>query len=145
MDYREKDRLGTDGRSGTSAMENAGQRNGRARGYNVYSAEYALQLVADKWTVAIFHALRDGATRYGEIRRAVPGISKKMLTQTLRKLERDGLVQRIEFDVTPPHVEYTFTPLAESLLPRLTELCRWAQQFADEVRAAQVQYDAGRE
>jgi DNA-binding HxlR family transcriptional regulator len=115
------------------------------RNQRAYSAEKAVELVSDKWTVEIFHALRDGNRRYGEIRRTVPGISKKMLTQTLRKLERDGLVQRTEYDVTPPHVEYSLTPLAESLLPSLTELCRWFKKFGDDVSAARQQYDQERE
>ena len=74
----------------------------------------ALDRIADKWTCLIVYALLDGPRRHGELKRMIEGISHKMLTQTLRSLEADGLVTRTVIDVIPPHVEYSLTPLGHS-------------------------------
>ena len=96
----------------------------------------ALDRIADKWTCLVVYALVDGPRRHGELRRTIDGISQKMLTQTLRSMEADGLVQRTVFDVVPPAVEYRLTPLGESLAAPLTELCHWAMEHLDEVQQA---------
>ena len=75
----------------------------------------ALERIADKWTCLIVYALLDGPRRHGELKRMIEGISQKMLTQTLRSMEADGLVTRTVIDVIPPHVEYGLTPLGETL------------------------------
>ena len=96
----------------------------------------ALERIADKWTCLIVYALLDGPRRHGELRRTIQGISQKMLTQTLRSLEADGLVARKVVDVIPPHVEYSLTPLGETLSEPLAGICRWAMDHLPEVRAA---------
>jgi DNA-binding HxlR family transcriptional regulator len=98
----------------------------------------ALDRIADKWTCLIVYALVDGAARHGELRRRIEGISQKMLTQTLRSMERDGLVQRTVIDVIPPHVEYALTPLGRTLIEPLTAICRWAMDHLPEVQQARA-------
>ncbi len=84
--------------------------------------------VAEKWTVKTVYVLAQGTKRYNELRRLVEGTSQKMLTQTLRNLERDGLVQRVEYPVVPPRVEYSLTPLGQTLARRFEALCNWAEE-----------------
>ncbi len=99
----------------------------------------ALDLVADKWTMLVIKALADGVRRYGEVRRTVEGISQKMLTQTLRSLERDGLVERTVHPVVPPMVEYRLTPLGATLIEPLSAVSAWAERHMHEVVAAREQ------
>jgi DNA-binding HxlR family transcriptional regulator len=96
----------------------------------------ALERIADKWTCLVVYALVDGPRRHGELRRAIDGISQKMLTQTLRSMEADGLVQRTVFDVVPPAVEYRLTPLGETLEEPLVAICQWAMEHLPELQAA---------
>lgn len=87
-----------------------------------------LDRIADKWTSLVIYALSAGTVRYGELQRRIGGISQKMLTQTLRSLEVDGLVDRKIYPVVPPHVEYSLTPLGRTLIEPLTAVCRWAEK-----------------
>ena len=87
-----------------------------------------LDRIADKWTALIIHALGDGTLRYGELQRRVGGITQKMLTQTLRSLENDGLVERRVYPVVPPMVEYSLTSLGRSLEEPLSAICKWAER-----------------
>lgn len=96
----------------------------------------ALDRIADKWTCLIVYALLDGPRRHGELRRMIEGISQKMLTQTLRSMEADGLVTRTVIDVIPPHVEYSLTMLGETLSGPLVAICRWAMDHLPEMHAA---------
>ena len=98
-------------------------------------ARLALELVSDKWTIRVIHTLRRGTMRYGELQREIGGVSQKVLTQTLRGMERDGLIERSVYPVVPPRTEYSLTPLGQTLLESLNALCRWAEQHIDEVRA----------
>jgi DNA-binding HxlR family transcriptional regulator len=95
-----------------------------------------LNLLANKWTVLVMAALFQGVQRYGQLQRQIEGISPKMLTQTLRALERDGLITRKVYPVVPPMVEYTPTPLGDTLLEPLSALCQWAALHLSEVEAA---------
>ena len=95
-----------------------------------------LDLLADKWTVLVVASLAAGTKRSGELMRKIEGISPKMLTQTLRRLERDGLVSRTVYPVVPPRVEYVLTPLGATLIQPLTALCAWAYDHLDEVETA---------
>jgi len=99
-----------------------------------------LDRIADKWTALVIHALGDGTLRYGELQRRVGGISQKMLTQTLRSLEEDGLVDRRVFPVVPPMVEYTLTPLGRSLQEPLSAICNWAERHLPKM----LEHRAGR-
>lgn len=95
-----------------------------------------LDRIADKWTALLIHVLAEGTTRNGELRRRVAGISQKMLTQTLRSLEEDGIVTRKVYPVVPPKVEYSLTPLGRSLIEPLEAICRWAEAHLAEMEAA---------
>lgn len=86
-----------------------------------------LEIISNKWTALVIYALEDGIIRYGEIGRRIEGISKKMLTQTLRQLERDGLVHRDITPSIPPIVEYSLTRLGETLLQPMRELKQWTR------------------
>jgi DNA-binding HxlR family transcriptional regulator len=96
----------------------------------------ALDRIADKWTCLIVYALLDGPRRHGELKRTIEGISQKMLTQTLRSMETDGLVKRTVIDVIPPHVEYGLTPLGRTLSDPLVAICQWAMDHLPELQAA---------
>lgn len=96
-------------------------------------AQLALELVSDKWTILLVHALKSGTRRYSELMRDVSGISQRMLILTLRHMERDGLITRKVYPVVPPKTEYTLTPLGESLWEPLHNLCLWANSNFDRV------------
>lgn len=95
-----------------------------------------LEMLASKWVYLVVGALKPGRRRYGEIARKVEGITPKMLTQTLRVLERDGLVRREVFPVIPPHVEYELTELGRNLGELLGQIRIWAERYAPEIREA---------
>lgn len=101
-----------------------------------------LDRVADKWTVMLLVLLARGPWRFGALRRAT-GISQKVLAQTLRRLERDGLASRQVFATMPVTVEYAITPLGADLARALETLRHWAEAHIGEVLAAQRRYDAG--
>lgn len=94
-----------------------------------------LDRIADKWTALIIHVLSDGTHRYAELQRQIGGISQKMLTQTLRSLERDGLVRRTIFPVIPPRVDYALTPLGRTLIEPLQAICKWSEKHLSELEA----------
>ena len=91
-----------------------------------YPSRRLLDLIGDKWTPIIVYVLGQGTKRYGELQRHLPDVSKKMLTQTLRALERDGLLSRKVYAEVPPRVDYDLTPLGRAFLEPVTALCRWA-------------------
>ncbi len=101
----------------------------------------SLAKIANKWTAMIVIALSDGPLRFGELRDAVAGISGKVLADTLRDLERDGIVSRTAYDQMPPRVDYELTPLGQTLREPLTALGRWAEQYIEEVLQARDSYD----
>ena len=101
----------------------------------------ALEPIADKWAGLIVYALSRGLMRHNWLYREIEGISQKMLTKTLRRLERDGLVRHEAYPVVPPRVEYSLTPLGETLIRILAELCAWAEEHIEEVEAARRDYD----
>lgn len=101
--------------------------------------------VADKWTLLILEVLEEGGVlRFTQIGRAVPGISQKMLTQTLRAMERDGLVTRTIHPVIPPHVDYELTPLGHSLSAAFCGVWQWAEAHLEEVEGARSRFDAAK-
>ena len=102
----------------------------------------ALDRVADKYTVLVIIFLENAPRRFNELQRVITGISQKMLTQTLRSLERDGLVTRTVFAEVPPRVEYALTLSGETLIKPLAALRDWAEQHIDAVVIAQAEYDA---
>jgi DNA-binding HxlR family transcriptional regulator len=106
------------------------------------AARTILSRVGDKWSVLIVMALCEGPLRFNEIRRRVGAISQRMLTLTLRGMERDGLVTRRVFPTTPPRVEYELTPLGLSLRIPVEVLGQWAIANEAEIAEAQKRYDA---
>jgi DNA-binding HxlR family transcriptional regulator len=101
-----------------------------------------LDTIADRWATLIIELLSDGPKRFGALHRAIEGISQKMLTQTLRTLERDGLVSRRVYPTTPPSVEYALTPLGETLTVPLGALTAWSVANIEQVLTARTTYDA---
>src|SRR2546423_1221300 len=104
-----------------------------------------LARVGDKWTVLVVSLLGEGAKRFNELRHAVGSISQRMLTLTLRGLERDGLVTRTVFPTIPPRVEYELTKLGHSLLAPVSGLGLWARQNRGAIEEARRRYDRGSE
>lgn len=100
-----------------------------------------LARIGDKWSVLIVMVLGDGTRRFSEIMRQVDGISQRMLTLTLRGLERDGLVTRTVFPTVPPRVEYRLTPLGRSLREPVEALGRWAFANQAQIAAARLRFD----
>ena len=98
-------------------------------------SQKVLGRVADRWAALIICALYEGTTmRNGELLRKIGGINQKMLTQTLRNLEKDGLVQRKVYATVPPKVEYSLTSLGESVYKPLDEICRWTEDHLEELK-----------
>jgi DNA-binding HxlR family transcriptional regulator len=100
-----------------------------------------LARVGDRWTVLIVVLLGDGPKRFNEIRRMVSGISQRMLTFTLRGLERDGLVMRTVFPTTPPRVDYELTKLGSTLWEAVEPLGSWARSHVSEILASREKFD----
>ncbi|MER2598499.1 MAG: helix-turn-helix domain-containing protein [Caldilineales bacterium] len=98
-----------------------------------------MQLIGGKWKIIILWAISNQVTRFGELQRAIPSITKKMLASELRALERDGLISRKVYPVVPPKVEYSITPLGDTLRPVLGAMGDWGQTYAlplqDQARA----------
>lgn len=125
--------------------DTSGDSGDPARAWNPYArgcpSRELLDRIGDKWSVLLLGELADGRPhRYAALRDRIEGVSEKMLTQTLRHLEQDGLVARTVFPEIPPHVEYTLTPLGNTLRSPLTALRRWSVQHAAEVMQARERY-----
>jgi DNA-binding HxlR family transcriptional regulator len=98
--------------------------------------------IGDKWSVLIVSRLGNGAMRFNELRRGIGGISQRMLTLTLRGLERDGLITRTVFPTVPPRVDYELTALGRSLLVPVAALADWALKNRRRIEDAQAKFDA---
>jgi DNA-binding HxlR family transcriptional regulator len=101
-----------------------------------------LDLVADKWSLYVVAHLGDGRKRFTELKRGIDGISQRMLTVTLRGLERDGVVLRTVYNVMPPHVAYELTPMGRTLLCATAPLLEWSAEHLPLIDAARATYDA---
>jgi len=124
----------------------AAQRRDREReAYNAFLAEcpsrQLLDRLTDKWTTLLLVALADRSQRYSELARTVAGVSQKMLTQTLRNLERDGLITRHLTPSVPVRVDYELTDLGRSLMPVVRAVKDWAEVHMTDVRAARERFD----
>jgi DNA-binding HxlR family transcriptional regulator len=115
---------------------------------NAYAAacptRQILDRIGDKWAVLILILIRDEPMRFNALRRTIEGISQKMLSQVLKSLERDGLIKRRVFATVPVTVEYSITPLGQTLAAAVDPLRDWAEQNLKEVLSAQRRYDAQR-
>ncbi|HEY8908669.1 MAG TPA: helix-turn-helix domain-containing protein [Desulfosporosinus sp.] len=103
------------------------------------SMELTLALIGGKWKALILWHLSDKTLRYSELRKTLPNVTPKMLTQQLRELEGSGLVKRFIYTQIPPKVEYSLTQSGKSFLPILETMCKWGQNYADEY--AQIEQD----
>lgn len=100
-----------------------------------------LDRIGDKWSLYVVQVLGGGTRRFSELRREIDGITPRMLTVTVRSLERDGLVSRTVYPVVPPRVEYALTPLGATLLQAVCSLVTWADAHLAEIDAARQRYD----
>ena len=114
--------------------------------YDVYEdrcpTRLVLERLADKWALLILDRLKDGPVRFNTLRRDIKRISQKVLAQTLRKLERDGLISRRAFPTVPVTVEYDLTPLGKTLTETVAALAHWAEKNIDTILASQAAYDS---
>ena len=101
-----------------------------------------IQTISGRWSSLLMMALAERAYRFGELRRLVPDISQRMLTQTLADLQRDGYVHREVFPTKPPSVEYSLTDLGRSMFEPLNQLLSWAERNHDAVKAARSRFDS---
>jgi DNA-binding HxlR family transcriptional regulator len=99
-----------------------------------------LDRIGDKWSTLLIFTLGQGSHRFGQLRRAIPDISQRMLTQTLRELQEDGLVSRTVHPTAPPSTEYALTDLGRSLIEPLSALARWAESHHAEIKRARAGY-----
>ncbi|MFL5322473.1 MAG: winged helix-turn-helix transcriptional regulator [Myxococcaceae bacterium] len=105
------------------------------------AAREVLNRVGDKWSVLVIGLLGDGPLRFSELRRTIEGISQRMLTLTLRGLERDGLVTRTMFSTIPPRVDYELTKLGRTLLEPVQQLADWAEKNREGIQSARDAFD----
>lgn len=101
----------------------------------------AIELVGSKWRIAILHVLTSGPVRTKVVQQAMRNVSPKVLTETLRGLERDGLIERRVRAVVPPHVEYALTEMGQSVIPPLSSLCHWAEAHSANRDEARRRFD----
>ena len=101
-----------------------------------------LDTVTSRWAVLVLWALLDGTQRFSDLRRRIGGVSEKMLAQTLQRLERDGFVHRLAHPVIPPHVDYSLTPLGETVARQVAGLTSWIESQVTTVLAARATYDS---
>src|SRR3954464_9027913 len=101
-----------------------------------------LSRIGDKWTVLVVQTLGDGSKRFNELRREIPSVSQRMLTLTLRNLERDGIVSRTVTPTIPPRVDYELTELGQSLQKPIAELAQWALDNIEAIHGAQSAFDS---
>jgi DNA-binding HxlR family transcriptional regulator len=117
------------------------------KAYNVMAASCpsrtVLHRIGARWTVFVVNALADGPRRFTDLKSHIQGITPKVLTETLRSLEVDGLISRHEYAANPPHVEYDLTPLGRSLLVPLLAVRRWAEQHVPDIEAARARHENG--
>lgn len=130
-----------------SPQERVGE---RVRNYNaapmsttICPVRNIMDMVGNKWSALLIMALAERPHRFGELKRAVSDISQRMLTQTLRELQRDGLISRTVHPTAPPTVEYAVTPLGRSLLQPLTQLVGWADTNQHAIEEARLRFEAG--
>jgi DNA-binding HxlR family transcriptional regulator len=105
-------------------------------------AREVLDLVADKWSLFVVATLGAGPLRFNELKRAIDGISQRMLTVTLRGLERDGILTRTVYAVMPPNVTYELTPMGRTLLEATTPLVQWSNEHLAAIERARTEYDS---
>ncbi|MET9252473.1 helix-turn-helix domain-containing protein [Streptomyces sp. NPDC003717] len=111
------------------------------RGDGGRTVRAVLDRICDKWTLLVVATLEDGPLRFSELRRRIPGVSQRMLTLTLRHLERDGLASRTAYAEVPPRVEYALTGLGRSLIAPALALAGWAVEHNADIQSSRAAYD----
>ena len=129
-------------------MQKIGMPKSRAEAFEKYGFTAAncpvrdvMDHISGKWCILMMLELIDGPQRFGELRRRVPDISQRMLTHTLRDLQRDGYVRRVVFPTQPPSVEYSLTELGQSFMRPLVALVDWAAKHHDQIRQSREEFD----
>ena len=108
--------------------------------FSTCTTREVLKLIGDQWTALAIYALESGTKRFSQLYSQIDGVSKKMLTQTLRDLEYNGLVQRVVYPVVPPHVEYSLTELGRTLIEPIGALRQWAGEHLHEMEQARTEH-----
>ncbi|MFE5854632.1 winged helix-turn-helix transcriptional regulator [Streptomyces sp. NPDC056500] len=129
----------------TAAQRRAEARTVHQDAFALCPTNRLLARLGEKWVAVVLKELADGPRRYGELARSIAGASQKMLTESLRRLERDGLLTRTLVPGVPARVDYALTPLGLSLLPVLDELGRWAEENTAHMDRARSAYDAAQD
>ncbi len=109
---------------------------------DICPVRHVLKGIAEKWSILVLAGLKADQQRFSDLRRLVPDVSQRMLTQTLRRLERDGYVSRHVTPSIPPRVDYALTELGRSLVDCLAPLAKWASSHREDVGAARLKYDS---
>ena len=117
-------------------------RNTRPTHDDCVAVREVLNRVGDKWSVLVISLLGAGPKRFNELRKMIEGISQRMLTLTVRGLERDGLVTRTIFPTIPPRVDYALTPLGRTLLEPVKALAKWAERNRQDIQSSRDRFDA---
>jgi DNA-binding HxlR family transcriptional regulator len=104
-------------------------------------AEFTLAMIGGRWKIPLLFHLASGAKRFSELSRALTGVSQKMLTQQLREMERNGLVERKVYAQVPPKVEYALTELGKSLQPVVDAMCQWGEVHGAPTSSLEIRYD----
>jgi DNA-binding HxlR family transcriptional regulator len=120
---------------------NTGVRGQIGADHPVCQLRDVLDRIGDKWSVLLMHLLSSGPKRYSELQRSIEGISQRMLTLTLRSLERDGLVSRAVTPTSPPRVDYSLTTVGETLSGHVAELIDWAEDHREYIAISRIDYD----
>ena len=110
--------------------------------FRALESREAIELLADKWRIPILHVLSAAPLRSAKLQKAMADVSPKVLTQTLRRMERDGLIARTIYPLVPPKVEYRITSMGRSLLGPLRQLCLWAKAHGKERDQARLEFDS---
>lgn len=126
----------------TAAQRHAESRLSYQARFTACPANRLIERLGDKWVAVLLNELADGPRRYGDLARAIAGASQKMLTETLRNLERDGLISRTVTPAVPVRVDYALTDLGRSLLPVMAVMKQWAERNIDRIDNAREEYDA---
>lgn len=131
-----------------ATMTAAQRRKQQQIAYNAYVAEcpsrQVLDAISDKWVTLVLSALADGPQRYSDLARQIAGVSQKMLTQTLRTLERDGLLTRTITPSVPVRVDYELTTLGQTILPVVAAIKQWSEAHIEQIHKARRAYDTTR-
>lgn len=131
-----------------ATMTAAQRRKQQQIAYNAYVAEcpsrQVLDAISDKWVTLVLSALADGPQRYSDLARRIAGVSQKMLTQTLRTLERDGLLTRTITPSVPVRVDYELTTLGQTILPVVAAIKQWSEAHIEQIHKARRAYDTTR-